>query len=211
MNDITPKFLHTKYKISIPINTKKNRPLIQIQTKNSNLKKTDKITYNIYNTSLIISTTLFTIDPTSKIVNVKTNLNKKNKIILFFFKYFLNFSKNTPSINTNLNYFSYYFYFSINNIYQFFIKTINHKNPQLKNNTPIKIYISNNNQPTPLTKPKHTFIITKNKKIKNIINKIIKITKNLINFNIISKFTKNKNNPKTISINQKKKIFLLNL
>lgn len=211
VNDVAPEFLHTGYKVSVPMSAGKGRPLIQVQARDSDLGEAGRVTYNIYDASLIISATLFTIDPTSGIVSVKADLSEKGKIILFFFKYFLNFSGNAPSVDTSLNYFSYYFYFSVGSVYQFFVEAVDHGSPQLKSNAPIEIYISNDNQLAPLTKPEHTFMITEDKRVGDIVGRVVKVTESLVDFSIVSGFTKDRNSPETVSINQEGEIFLLDL
>ena len=82
VNDVSPVFLHTEYKVTVPMNAGKGRPLIQIKARDPDLGESGRVTYNIYDASLIISGSLFTIDPSSGIVSVKADLSDKGKYIV---------------------------------------------------------------------------------------------------------------------------------
>lgn len=117
VNDVAPEFLHTEYKVSVPMNAGKGRPLIQVQARDSDLGEAGRVTYNIYDASLIISATLFTIDQTSGIVSVKADLSDKGKedcTVLFLKMSFSILQGNASSDDRSLNYFSYnYFIFQL--------------------------------------------------------------------------------------------------
>ncbi|XP_061184166.1 protocadherin Fat 1-like isoform X2 [Saccostrea echinata] len=176
VNDVAPEFLHTGYKVSVPMNAGKGRPLVQIQARDPDLGDAGRVTYNIYDASLIVAGTLFTVDPSSGILSVKTDLSDR-----------------------------------VDQVFQFFVEAVDHGSPQLKNNVPIEIYISNDEQDAPLTKPETTFIIAENKQVGSIIGKVVVVTKAQVDFSIIPGSTKDRNSPETFGINNEGEIFLLDL
>lgn len=115
VNDVAPEFLHTEYKVSVPMNAGKGRPLIQVQARDSDLGEAGRVTYNIYDASLIISATLFTIDPTSGIVSVKADLSDKGKedYTVILKKMSFSILQGNAPVDRSLNYFSSYFIFQL--------------------------------------------------------------------------------------------------
>lgn len=79
VNDNDPEFLHTGYKVSVPMNAGKGRPLVQVQATDPDHGEAGRITYNIYDASLIIAGTLFTVEPDTGTLSVKADLSDRGK------------------------------------------------------------------------------------------------------------------------------------
>jgi hypothetical protein len=96
-------------------------------------------------------------------------------------------------------------------LFQFFVEAVDHGSPQLKSNVPIEIYITSDKEEVPLTKPETTFIIPDSRRVGDIVGKVVVVTESLVDFSIISGFTKNRNSPETFAINGEGEIILLDL
>ncbi|XP_056011143.1 protocadherin Fat 1-like isoform X5 [Ostrea edulis] len=85
VNDNDPEFLHTGYKVSVPMNAGKGRPLVQVQATDPDHGEAGRITYNIYDASLIIAGTLFTVEPDTGTLSVKADLSDRVGHLFQFF------------------------------------------------------------------------------------------------------------------------------
>lgn len=211
VNDVVLEFFYIGYKVFVLMNVGKGRFFIQVQVRDFDFGEVGRVIYNIYDVFLIILVIFFIIDLVFGIVSVKVDLSEKGKIILFFFKYFFNFLGNVFFVDISLNYFFYYFYFLVGSVYQFFVEVVDYGSFQLKSNVLIEIYIFNDNQLVFLIKLEYIFMIIEDKRVGDIVGRVVKVIESLVDFSIVSGFIKDRNSLEIVFINQEGEIFLLDL
>lgn len=211
VNDVVLEFFYIEYKVFVLMNVGKGRFFIQVQVRDFDFGGVGRVIYNIYDVFLIILVIFFIIDLIFGIVSVKVDLSEKGKIILFFFKYFFNFLGNVFFVDISLNYFFYYFYFLVGSVYQFFVEVVDYGSFQLKSNVLIEIYIFNDNQSVFLIKLEYIFMIIEDKRVGDIVGRVVKVIESLVDFSIVSGFIKDRNSLEIVFINQEGEIFLLDL
>lgn len=211
VNDVVLEFFYIGYKVFVLMNVGKGRFFIQVQVRDFDFGEVGRVIYNIYDVFLIILVIFFIIDLIFGIVSVKVDLSEKGKIILFFFKYFFNFLGNVFFVDISLNNFFYYFYFLVGSVYQFFVEVVDYGSFQLKSNVLIEIYIFNDNQSVFLIKLEYIFMIIEDKRVGDIVGRVVKVIESLVDFSIVSGFIKDRNSLEIVFINQEGEIFLLDL
>lgn len=211
VNDVVLEFFYIGYKVFVLMNVGKGRFFIQVQVRDFDFGEVGRVIYNIYDVFLIILVIFFIIDLIFGIVSVKVDLSEKGKIILFFFKYFFNFLGNVFFVDISLNQFFYYFYFLVGSVYQFFVEVVDYGSFQLKSNVLIEIYIFNDNQSVFLIKLEYIFMIIEDKRVGDIVGRVVKVIESLVDFSIVSGFIKDRNSLEIVFINQEGEIFLLDL
>lgn len=211
VNDVVLEFFYLGYKVFVLMNVGKGRFFIQVQVRDFDFGEVGRVIYNIYDVFLIILVIFFIIDLIFGIVSVKVDLSEKGKIILFFFKYFFNFLGNVFFVDISLNNFFYYFYFLVGSVYQFFVEVVDYGSFQLKSNVLIEIYIFNDNQSVFLIKLEYIFMIIEDKRVGDIVGRVVKVIESLVDFSIVSGFIKDRNSLEIVFINQEGEIFLLDL
>lgn len=211
VNDVVLEFFYIGYKVFVLMNVGKGRFFIQVQVRDFDFGEVGRVIYNIYDVFLIILVIFFIIDLIFGIVSVKVDLSEKGKFILFFFKYFFNFLGNVFFVDISLNNFFYYFYFLVGSVYQFFVEVVDYGSFQLKSNVLIEIYIFNDNQSVFLIKLEYIFMIIEDKRVGDIVGRVVKVIESLVDFSIVSGFIKDRNSLEIVFINQEGEIFLLDL
>lgn len=211
VNDVVLEFFYIGYKVFVLMNVGKGRFFIQVQVRDFDFGEVGRVIYNIYDVFLIILVIFFIIDLIFGIVSVKVDLSEKGKMILFFFKYFFNFLGNVFFVDISLNNFFYYFYFLVGSVYQFFVEVVDYGSFQLKSNVLIEIYIFNDNQSVFLIKLEYIFMIIEDKRVGDIVGRVVKVIESLVDFSIVSGFIKDRNSLEIVFINQEGEIFLLDL